>query len=437
MGDVLSCLFLLMAFAYLESAITVYRIHRHERLNRHAAALLLWIGLYASVCALFFVARTPAEARILTKVAVDWAIMTVPIATLFFLILSRDLRPSRLPAFVALLFAVPAVLVCVSIRAPLVQTDVALTRFGWNMLSADRLSFWDAVYYLYGAVCMLGGIAAAAHRAIRTRDRIEKAQIASLLGCTLIALFIVLASFSTVGRGVRRNVDTGMLFDWLPQWVLLVGFLIGLRFTMWRHRLLILLPEVRATELLSASDTAFMLIDSRNRVTYTNRMATELFALPSSSNRSIVGTPLAELVRPRYVADAQLSRLARGPASPKRFVLLMGETAGQQGETRPHGAGPQLPIELALFPMFSDGGNYLGSLVTAKIASEVQRSWREFGLTEREIEILILLGEGMSTGEVARWLNISALTAKRHIHNSYDKIGARNRIELVRALKGG
>jgi DNA-binding NarL/FixJ family response regulator len=61
-------------------------------------------------------------------------------------------------------------------------------------------------------------------------------------------------------------------------------------------------------------------------------------------------------------------------------------------------------------------------------------------LTRREREVLLLLGEGLSTAEIATRLVISRGTVKVHLHNIFEKLGARNRLEAVvraRALERG
>jgi DNA-binding CsgD family transcriptional regulator len=61
---------------------------------------------------------------------------------------------------------------------------------------------------------------------------------------------------------------------------------------------------------------------------------------------------------------------------------------------------------------------------------------RRFGMTERELELSRLLASGAANKEMAAALGLSANTVRNHVHNIYEKTGARNRVELVRALCG-
>jgi DNA-binding NarL/FixJ family response regulator len=53
-------------------------------------------------------------------------------------------------------------------------------------------------------------------------------------------------------------------------------------------------------------------------------------------------------------------------------------------------------------------------------------------LTAREVEVLALIAEGLSNGEIAERLVVSNATVKTHINRIFMKIGARNRAQAVR-----
>jgi DNA-binding NarL/FixJ family response regulator len=52
-------------------------------------------------------------------------------------------------------------------------------------------------------------------------------------------------------------------------------------------------------------------------------------------------------------------------------------------------------------------------------------------LTPRELEVLTLIGQGRSNGEIAAMLAIAPRTAKVHVQNILSKLGATNRTEAV------
>ncbi|ARF78329.1 response regulator [Kitasatospora aureofaciens] len=53
------------------------------------------------------------------------------------------------------------------------------------------------------------------------------------------------------------------------------------------------------------------------------------------------------------------------------------------------------------------------------------------GITEREREVLTLVGRGLSNTEIAQELTISVATAKAHVARLFTKLDARDRVHLV------
>ncbi len=60
------------------------------------------------------------------------------------------------------------------------------------------------------------------------------------------------------------------------------------------------------------------------------------------------------------------------------------------------------------------------------------------GLTEREIELLQLIAEGMSNKAIAQTLSVSENTVKYHVRNILQKLGVQNRTEaVIYAIRAG
>jgi DNA-binding NarL/FixJ family response regulator len=85
-----------------------------------------------------------------------------------------------------------------------------------------------------------------------------------------------------------------------------------------------------------------------------------------------------------------------------------------------------------------DGGALLSPGVTRRLIAEFAARSREPAtaaaldhLTDREREVMALVGIGLSNDEIARRLVVSPLTAKTHVSRAMVKLGARDRAQLV------
>lgn len=67
--------------------------------------------------------------------------------------------------------------------------------------------------------------------------------------------------------------------------------------------------------------------------------------------------------------------------------------------------------------------------------NQVGLSYSANHITPREIQILTLLAQGILNKEIARRLNISTETVKKHLKNIYQKTGSHNKIEALNKTK--
>jgi DNA-binding NarL/FixJ family response regulator len=101
-------------------------------------------------------------------------------------------------------------------------------------------------------------------------------------------------------------------------------------------------------------------------------------------------------------------------------------------QRRPH--RPALATEQARQQLLDDArqGALDGDAVTAVLAAAghadvVVRREAPAGLTDREVEVLVLVAEGCSNVEIARRLVISRRTAEHHVQHIYTKLGVSSR----------
>lgn len=91
-----------------------------------------------------------------------------------------------------------------------------------------------------------------------------------------------------------------------------------------------------------------------------------------------------------------------------------------------------------------DGGYVLSPRVAENLVASIQENeppaprqlGRDEALTERELEVVVLLAKGMSNAEIANELFVSEATVKSHLGRITSKWGVRDRIQvLIRAAQ--
>jgi DNA-binding CsgD family transcriptional regulator len=72
--------------------------------------------------------------------------------------------------------------------------------------------------------------------------------------------------------------------------------------------------------------------------------------------------------------------------------------------------------------------NYRHGLRIERLREESRRGMRPAcGLTQREAEVLHWVAVGKSNGDVARIIDVSSATVKKHLEHIYDKLSVTNR----------
>lgn len=92
----------------------------------------------------------------------------------------------------------------------------------------------------------------------------------------------------------------------------------------------------------------------------------------------------------------------------------------------------------AAFDAIASGGVYVAPLIAGRVLREISAiPPGEIGahhevLTEREREVLTLLGRGSSAHQIAGKLGISERTVNTHVGNLYRRLAVNNRVDAVR-----
>lgn len=88
---------------------------------------------------------------------------------------------------------------------------------------------------------------------------------------------------------------------------------------------------------------------------------------------------------------------------------------------------------LAAYLYYFISRRYILTYEQADVAND--QILNQYGISDREAEIIGLLIEGLSNQQIAKQLYISPNTVKTHIKNIYAKVGVNNRLQLFSLLK--
>jgi DNA-binding NarL/FixJ family response regulator len=138
--------------------------------------------------------------------------------------------------------------------------------------------------------------------------------------------------------------------------------------------------------------------------------------------------------------------LGHGPGVPRLLAIVDDPKPAWLLEAMELGVGgvvPRTPLPrdlTAVLRSIAQGGHLISpelhvsvlSHLDSRIRQTRERSRVVAALSNRQLEVLGLLGQGLTTRQVALRLRISERTAEAHISQLYDRLGVRTRMEAVR-----
>lgn len=147
-----------------------------------------------------------------------------------------------------------------------------------------------------------------------------------------------------------------------------------------------------------------------------------------------------------------LTATIRGEVPPSR-VIVMGLLAAQEevAEYVRAGASGFIMKDASSSDFFGTvqkvarGGEVLPEELTNSLFSQITRThprgearvMEGVRLTQREHEVVHLLGEGLSNKDIATRMNIAVHTVKSHVHNVLEKLSLHSRLEVAAFSHGG
>jgi ATP/maltotriose-dependent transcriptional regulator MalT len=93
--------------------------------------------------------------------------------------------------------------------------------------------------------------------------------------------------------------------------------------------------------------------------------------------------------------------------------------------------GEALDLETTVEQLINEFSSPIDTTESDPVATRSPADTSPDALSERELEILALLAEGLTNRQIAEQLYISRGTVKAHAHNIFEKLGVSNRLQAT------
>lgn len=199
-------------------------------------------------------------------------------------------------------------------------------------------------------------------------------------------------------------------------------------------------PSVHAVALEALADDTrciVALIDINGTILWANRLTEQM---SNAKPGALASAHSSAILPPEYVAERQ--EYIREAVSTGEPVICEGICWGLYRRTTfrpvPTPAGEPARVLIVCRPKPADESVPSGAIEPPARRARFNDLGPLSSLTERELEVLDLIGRGLSTAEIARHLHRSVKTVEWHRVSLGEKLGATNRVGLARiALNAG
>jgi DNA-binding NarL/FixJ family response regulator len=134
----------------------------------------------------------------------------------------------------------------------------------------------------------------------------------------------------------------------------------------------------------------------------------------------------AEIAHVRRVSPCSAVVVLAGAATDNDLVQAV--RAGASGIVSSTASLDELTSTIRLA---ADGETVLAPALLSRIIPSLRIAGARWELTDRELDVLQMLGDGTTTPEIARCMSVSVNTVRNHIQHILKKLGAHSKLEAV------
>jgi len=172
-------------------------------------------------------------------------------------------------------------------------------------------------------------------------------------------------------------------------------------------------------------------VDGNEAVMQTRELQPDILLLDLAMPRKAGMDAMRELYTD---GDALKTRTIVLTAAIERIQIVQALQYGARGVVMKEAATPLLlkAIRAVMGGEYWVGREAVGDIVDfMRNSSSGDKPQKNYGLTKREMDILVSIVTGLSNKEIARRFALSEDTVKHHLTNIFDKVGVNSRLELA------
>ncbi len=415
--SVITIVYLFVGLILFESSQTIYRLHPKELLNKISASLILLFAVFCFTFGLFVTAQSREAAWILSKAHLILSCFMGSMILHFHLVLGNYEKLFSNRIILILLYSPALVLAGYAAVSPLAIVDIVMTPWGWDNVVENRSIFWNGLYLGYTIVFVTLGFISSIIKGLKTNDIIQKQQILSLIKANSIGFLLVIVTSAGMFYLNNTTAFIQTLVGDLSIATLILIWLAGLRYVMWKQKLFILLPQNSSKSLFSGVKTPILLTDEDDTVLFANDEAKKIITKTTEEPNGVTSVAIASLIENYQMLEKEITKLKTGRASHYNCNVRFINNPGEYYHLNIHAIRNEQDV-------------FLGDLLMLNPAHGLESLRQKYGLTAKELEIVQLVDKGLSAPDMAQLLDRSELTIKTHISNIYRKTGIKNRVKL-------
>ncbi|MCX7788038.1 MAG: LuxR C-terminal-related transcriptional regulator [Spirochaetes bacterium] len=197
-------------------------------------------------------------------------------------------------------------------------------------------------------------------------------------------------------------------------------FLAGTWYAIVKYRFLSITHKTVCKDILENMDVAVLLLDPELRIMMINKQAQRLL---EHRQVDVIGEQVARVLGDDTLLKEGFRRLLEGRIEKLSYTM--------QVPRRDELLGLQITLSLVRDWM----GELLGVLLIGQEIKGLKQFMSRFHLTWREWEIIQQVLSGATNRSIAEHLQIKERTVKSHVTHIYNKLGIRNRVELLKLIE--